>query len=168
MVQGWPAEQGYSVQTRLQSAQRRVSIATLYIGVHNSGREHQFVQALQAAVMDSARRLQVVVLLDALRGTRPSTTGTGAPHWLSYINSLQVLAVPVAVCNAPERALYSGIGMKLLYLTATCLEHANSSLGLKMQLEEFGLLVEKLLLPIFNRHNGEQRLLAVKLPTARL
>lgn len=56
----------------LAGAQRHISVAALYAGTEG-GREAEFVAALAAAAHDASRPgLQVDVLLDALRSTRPT------------------------------------------------------------------------------------------------
>ncbi|GAB4822465.1 hypothetical protein N2152v2_009511 [Parachlorella kessleri] len=61
----------------LASAQHHIAIASLYIGTEG-GREADFLQALAAAAHDSTRaQLQIHVLLDALRSTRPTKTADG-------------------------------------------------------------------------------------------
>ncbi|PRW60278.1 CDP-diacylglycerol--glycerol-3-phosphate 3- mitochondrial [Chlorella sorokiniana] len=63
----------------LATAQRHISIASLYFGT-GGGREQEFVDALAAAAHDTAARpqLQIRLLLDALRSTRP-TKGAAVP-----------------------------------------------------------------------------------------
>ena len=62
----------------LGSSQRHITIASLYFGT-GGGREQEFADALAAAAHDTHARpqLQVRLLLDALRSTRP-TKGPGA------------------------------------------------------------------------------------------
>jgi hypothetical protein len=67
-----------AVQEGLATAQRHVSIASLYLGT-GGGREAEFAAALAAAAHDATRpHLQIHVLLDALRSTRP-TSSAAAP-----------------------------------------------------------------------------------------
>ena len=65
----------WTLQEGLSSAQHHITIASLYIGTEGA-REEQFVAALAAAAQDASRpQLEIDVLLDALRSTRP-TKGT--------------------------------------------------------------------------------------------
>ncbi len=66
------------LQEGLSTAQRHITIASLYIGTEG-GREEQFVRALAAAVHDASRpQLEVDILVDALRSTRPTKSASGA------------------------------------------------------------------------------------------
>lgn len=67
------------MQEGLATAQRHVTIASLYLGT-GGGREAEFAAALAAAAYDATRpHLQIHVLLDALRSTRP-TSSAAAPE----------------------------------------------------------------------------------------
>ena len=64
-------------QTGVATAQRHLTVASLYVGTAN-GHEHELVQALAAAARAPERpELQIHVLLDALRATRPSPAAAG-------------------------------------------------------------------------------------------
>ena len=68
-----------SLQAGLATAQRHVTIASLYFGT-GGGREQQFVDALAAAAHDASRpHLRLHLLLDALRSTRPTKGVAAAP-----------------------------------------------------------------------------------------
>lgn len=70
----------------LATAQQHITIASLYFGT-GGGREQEFADALAAAAHDTAARpdLQVRLLLDALRSTRP-TKGADAAEPLNGVD----------------------------------------------------------------------------------
>ena len=71
----------------MSSSSQRLLIASLYCGT-TGGREAEFLDALSATVSDPKRpNLEVTVLLDALRGTRPSKTPTGQLRLLDVPNA---------------------------------------------------------------------------------
>lgn len=73
------AETASGLQDGMATASRRMVIATLYCGT-GGGREAEFLGALRDAVSDPKRpELRTTVLLDALRGTRPSPDQVGMP-----------------------------------------------------------------------------------------
>ena len=63
------------MQAGLTGAKQSLTIASLYSGV-GGNREKEFSQSLQDAVQGS-ELLQTTILLDALRGTRPSKDADG-------------------------------------------------------------------------------------------
>ena len=66
------------MQAGIHAAKRDITIASLYVGTAG-GREEQFMHALASAVRKpAAERPRMVILLDALRSTRPSKDAQGA------------------------------------------------------------------------------------------
>lgn len=67
-----------TLQAGIEAAKREITIASLYVGTA-AGREEQFVHALASAARKGAdERPRIVLLLDALRSTRPSKDAQGA------------------------------------------------------------------------------------------
>ena len=70
----------------MSSSSHRLLIASLYCGT-TGGPETEFLDALSAAVSDPKRpNLEVTVLLDALRGARPTKTPAGQLQLLDRPN----------------------------------------------------------------------------------
>lgn len=64
-------------QGGLSTASERLTLASLYVGI-GSGREAELLRGIEAAVADESRpKLQIHLLMDALRGSRPAPDGNG-------------------------------------------------------------------------------------------
>lgn len=80
-----------SLQDGVATAQRSITLASLYIGTEG-GRERQLVEALAAAAADASRpQLRIRILLDALRSTRPTRGPGGSTTSTAELLAEQVL-----------------------------------------------------------------------------
>lgn len=98
---GWPR----APQAGLATAQRRITIASLYLGT-GDGREAEFADALEAAAADTSRpHLRVRLLLDALRSTRPTSGSSSAGREPAALTSTaEMLATRLLEGQAPPAA----------------------------------------------------------------
>lgn len=70
-----------ALQHGLDTAQRGITMAVLYIGIEGEP-EVEFVRALERAAHDAARpELRISILLDAARATRPCRDSQGVARW---------------------------------------------------------------------------------------